>query len=512
MDKNRFNKQIGSVTAATLISRILGYIRDMLIAYMFGAHFIADAFYAAYRIPNLFRRLFGEGSVSASFVPVFTEYNEIKSRDETQKLLSVTFTMLLIIVTVITGLGMIFSEQITRLIATGFATTPEKMNLAISLTRIMFPYFLFVSLAALMLGVLNSLRRFFLPALASSLLNVSEILFILIFAGMLVNPVNQVKWLAVSVVVGGFGQYIVQQIAVIKQGFRFRLKWDLSHPGLRKIFFLIIPVMVGFSVDQINELVNQIFASFLEHGSIAVLYYSNRIMQFPLALFGLSVTTVALPLMSANVANNQIDKMKETLNFSLRMICFMLIPSTVGLVILGLPIIQVLFEHGKFGADASLKTYYTLSAYSLGLAAYGMSKIFASAFYSFKETKVPVRTAVICLLLNVALNFLLVKRFEVAGLAMSASISSWANAILLGYFLHKRIGKIGARQVIETFVKVLLASVIMGITVFLLLQVNYPYRALLLLVPLAAGILVYFLMCMLLKIEEYKSILRITSV
>lgn len=292
---NKLTRYVGSVTVATTISRIFGYIRDMFIAQLFGAGIVADAFYAAYRIPNLLRRLLGEGSMSASFVPVFTEYVDTKSKEETQELLNVVFTTLLTILGVITVLGIIFARPITFIITNGFASTPEKMNLTVTLTRIMFPYLILTCMAALTLGVLNSNRSFFLPALSPIALSISEIIYVLLVSSFFITLEAKVKWLAIFILIGGLGQYIPQQIGVLRLKYKIGFKYSFKHEGFRKIFTLMLPVMIGFSVDQINAFVDMICASFLAHGSMTVLYYSNRLMQFPLAIFGIAVSTVALP-------------------------------------------------------------------------------------------------------------------------------------------------------------------------------------------------------------------------
>ena len=500
-DSKTFLKNIGSVSIGISISRILGYIRDMLIAQLLGASLFADTFYAAYRIPNLFRRLFGEGSVSGAFVPVFTEYIETKTHKESQELLNIVFTTLLTILLIITILGIIFAKPITYIIASGFKTTPEKMQLTVTLTKIMFPYLIFVCLAALMMGTLNSLKKFFLSAVSSSFLNLSEILYVIFFAGLITLPQNQVKFLGVSVVIGGIGQYIAQQIGIWKNGIKTQLKYNFKHPGLTKIFKLILPMMFGFSIDQINVFINTIFASFLEHGSITILYYANRLTQLPLALFGIAVTTVALPVMSTNIARNEIEKMKSTLNFSLKTAMLYLIPCMVGFIIMGKPIIKLLFERGKFDSVASLKTYYTLIFYVTGLLSLSFSGLFASTFYSFKKTKLPVKIAFVSLISNLIFIVLFIKPLKIYGLALSSSLSSWINTFLLGFFLNKKICKIGFRNIFITFSKILVASIIMGVIIYIFNLFNY---CLILKVPITIilGMLSYFLSVKLLKIER----------
>jgi putative peptidoglycan lipid II flippase len=505
----KLTRQISGVTSATAISRVLGYVRDMLVAQMFGASLVADAFYAAYRIPNLFRRLLGEGAVSISFVPVFTEYLETKNKDETQELLNIVFTTLLTVLVIITLSGIIFTRPLTKLIAWGFSSNPDKMSLTVTLTRIMFPYLVFVCMAALMLGVLNSVKSFFLSAISPAMLSVSEIIFVLAFSSLLTSPSEQVKWLAVSVVIGGFGQYILQQLGVFRKGFRIKFKYFFSHIGFRKISILMVPAVLAFSVDQINAFVDMLCATFLRHGSVTVLYYSNRLMQLPLALFGLAITTVALPAMSADAAKNEMGSMKDTLNFSLRMVCFTLIPATFGFIILGLPIIRVLFQRGRFDALASSMTYSALAFYSCGLIAYSSVKLLASAFYSLKEAKIPVRIASVCMLLNIVLNIVLMRFFKVGGLALATAISSWVNAVCLFYLIRKRIGLIGGRRIFHTFIKVLIASIVMGAAVYFLSRINCGYEVLKVGLTIIIAVVIYFMLAKIMKIDEHRLILNL---
>ncbi len=510
MSERKITGYLSSVTIATGISRILGYIRDMLVAQAFGAGLFADAFYAAYRIPNLFRRLLGEGSVSASFVPVFSEYVQTKEQKQTQELFNVVFTVLTTILSTITILGIIFAEPLTKIIAFGFTSTPEKLNITTILTKIMFPYLFFACLAALLLGVLNSFKTFFLPAIAPAGLSISEILCILVILKLFVFTDDQkIKMLALSVVFGGFLQYFIQQLKIYQYNLSIKLNFNLHHPGLRKILALIIPTMIGFSVDQVNAFVDTVCASFLKEGSITALYYSNRLMQLPLALFGIAMATVSLPLMSSSIAQNDIQKMKETLNFSLRMVLFSLVPASIGLITLGLPIIKALFEYGKFTSYASKLTYSALSFYSLGLVSFSFVKVLATAFYSLKETKIPVKIATLCMVINAILNIILMKPLGIGGLALATTISSTLNAYLLLYNLRKKIGLIGGKKILKSFIKILVASLIMGFIVFVLSKFEYIHKFLVVFITVTAGIIIYFLLSKLLDIEERNPILEL---
>ncbi|MDI6641711.1 MAG: murein biosynthesis integral membrane protein MurJ [Elusimicrobiota bacterium] len=515
MSTKKITEYVSTVSVATGISRILGYLRDMLVAYAFGAGIFADAFYAAFRIPNLFRRLLGEGSVSAAFIPVFTEYLETKTKNETQKLLNVVFTFLITILLTITLLGIVIAKPLTTIIAFGFVENPQKLQLAVDLTRIMFPYLMFACLAALMLGVLNSLKSFFLPAVSPAFLSISEIVYILVIVSIFSLPENsQIYGLAISVVIGGFLHYFIQQINLLRhQKFSIKFQYDFTHSGLKKILLLLTPTMIGFSVDQVNAFVDTVCASLLQEGSITALYYSNRLMQLPLALFGIAIATVSLPMMSAASAKNDIVELKNTFNYSIRLILFCLLPATVGLIIFGLPIVRLLFERGKFTPTASQMTYQALAFYSLGLIAYSIVKVTASAFYSFKETKIPVKTATLCMLINVILNIILMKPLGVGGLALATAISSFLNSFLLIYYLRRRIGLLGVRKIFHSGKRILFASILMGLSVYVLSIIEYPLIPSLQIIKVAfcilSGIIVYFLFAKLLNIEERKPVFEL---
>lgn len=506
--ESKIAKYIGFVTTGTMFSRILGYFRDMMVAWFFGGGLFADAFYAALRIPNLFRRLLGEGALSASFVPVFSEYVTTKDKEETKNLFNVVFTVLILALLVVTSAGIILAPQITELVTWGFKKNPEKLALTVSLTRLMFPFLLFICLAAFLFSVLNSLKHFFIPAVSPAFLSVSEIGFILGIAPLLIVE-NQVKGLAVAVVVGGLLQFLVQIPAIKKNGFSFKPVFNFSHPGLKQIFLLMLPAMWGISIDQVNAFVDTICASFLVEGSVTALYYSNRLMQLPLALFGIAVASVSLPLMSSSVSKKDIHEMKNTLSFAIKISSLAILPAMAGLIILGRPMIKFLFEHGKFDSFATSLTTSALFFYSLGLLAFSYVKIFAGGFYSMKETKIPVKIATICMVLNIILNIKLMEILGVGGLALATAVSSWVNTVLLYIYLRKRIGSFGGREIIITLFKIALATLVMSgvcyiISAFLLKQLMLKVFG-----TIFIGILVYFVMVKMLKIKEVDSIMSV---
>ena len=523
-------------------------MRDMLVANLFGAGMFADAFYAAFRIPNLFRRLFGEGSFSAAFIPVFSEYLHTKEKSETQKFLNAVFTTLVFVLLIVTVLGMFFAPVLAKLIAWGFTNDPEKMQLTIELTRLMFPFIFFICLAAFLLGVLNVLQSFFLPAFAPSALSMSEIFYMLAVAPALGGG-NQIKGLAISVIFGGALHFIMQYPKLKSLGWNLKLQLRINgkdnyklqitnyksttkaenenkdtvavnstlhtpnstlpfykHPGIKRIGILMIPSVIGLSVDQINSFVDTICASFLASGSITALYYSNRLMQLPLAIFGLAFASVSLPAMAKAYAQKDMKTLKDSLNYSIRSTVFALLPAAVGLMVIGLPIIKLLFEHGKFDSAASLMTNNALLFYSLGLPAYAMSKIFANAFFAFQDTKTPVKTAVFAMILHVALCVILMYPMGVGGLALATAAASYFNMILLIFYLRKRIGKLGLKKILFSGLKSFAAAAATGISALYACKIS---ANLFISVPFAvlAGAAAFFIIAKLLKSEELNAFL-----
>jgi len=498
-------RSAGIFTGATLLSRILGYMRDSMVATFFGAGAAADAFYAAFRISNLFRRLLGEGALSASFIPVFSEYSEKYGKEETQNFLNVMFTTLLFLLTLLTVLGVIFAPQITRLIAMGFERTPERFALTVTLTRYMFPFLLFISLAALITGVLNSFHSFFLPALAPACLSIAEIGYILGLAPLL-SPDKAAIGLAISVTIGGFSQFFIHIPALWQKGYSLRLRWDPDHKGARRVGKLMVPATLGISVDQIDAFVDTICASFLAEGSVTALYYSNRVMQLPLALFGIALSQVSLPTMAAAVARKDTQLVKDTLNFALRLTLFMIAPATVGLIVLGRPIVQVLFQHGRFSAHATDMTNWALLFFSLGLFAYAAVKILASAFYAYQNTRTPVIIAACCVALNVTMDLLLMRPMGVGGLALSTATASWVNMVCLFFSLRKRIGLLGGRRIAVTMLKSVCGCAGMTAFCWFIMHAHYSVKiplAVLLTVAIAGGAAVYMAIARLLRMEEW---------
>ena len=503
---HKLARSAGIFTGATLVSRLLGYVRDTLVANRFGAGAAADAFYAAFGVANLLRRILGEGALSASFIPVFSEYGEKHGKERAQDFLNVMFTLLCLSLIALILAGVFLAEPLTRLIAMGFERTPERFALTVILTRYMLPFLLFICLAALLTGVLNALHSFFLPALAPACLSVAEIGYLLVILPFL-SPQNRVIGLAISVVVGGFLQFLVHLPALWKKGFHLRMRWNFKHAGARRVGKLMIPAGFGMSVDQVNTYFDRFCASFLTEGSVTVLHYSSRVMQLPLALFGIALSQVALPSMAVSVARGRTDEVKDTVNFAIRLTLFMILPAMTGLIVLGQPIVKILFEHGRFTPDATVMTASALAFFSAGLLAYAAVKILAGAFYAFQNTHVPMMIAIGCVLLNVLLDILFIRytALGVGGLALATTTASWANAISLFVLLRRKLGPLDGLRIGRTFLKS--AAGCAGMTAFCLALMRWGAAAPLpvrLGVAIAGGFTVYMGIVWLLQMEEWK--------
>ena len=456
-------KAAGIVGSATLASRVMGYVRDMVMSWAFGTGLAADAFYVAYRIPNLLRELLAEGSMSAAFIPVFTETLTKESKESALHLANAVFARLLVILIVLTSLGMLFAPFIVKAIAWGwkFDADRDKFLLAATLTRMMFPYLLFIGLAALAMGMLNSLRSFLTPALSPVMLNVMTISAVVLSMQFLSRPIMGV---AVGVVLGGLFQFLIQVPGLKKQGMMMRPEFRPTHPGVKKIGLLALPVFLSSSVNQLNIFIGTIFASFLATGSIAYLFYGMRFIHFPLGIFGIAIATAVLPTMSVQAARREMTEFRETLSFGLRLVFFIMFPAMAGLITLRVPIVNLLLQHGHFDRASTLGVASALLYYAVGLWSFAGVRIVAQAFYSLQDTKTPVKIAILALFTNIACStaFILWTPLAHGGLALAASLASMLNISLLTIQLRKKIGRIDARRILSSLIKIIPTSIVMG--------------------------------------------------
>lgn len=455
------------MSVATLISRILGYIKDMILAVFFGASGLSDTFFVAFRIPNLLRELFAEGSMSSAFIPVLTEYQTKHGAEEAERLVRIAFTFILVLVGAICIAGIVFAPAIVAAIAPGFLQTPEKFSLTVLLTRVMFPFLLFVSLAALAMGALNVKRIFFVPALAPAVLNIVTIATVLLWAPRMGQPILAV---AIGVALGGFVQFAFQVPSLFNNGYSLKPAYDFSHPGLRKMSLLLLPATMGMAVAQINIFISTILASYLPEGSITYLYYSMRLIQFPIGIFGVAMGMAILPTLSAHAAKGELESLRSDFSFALRMLFFLTIPAMAGLIALRQPIVNILFQRGKFEYAATVGTAEALLFYSLGIWAIVGVRIVTASFYSMQDTKTPVKVAIVALITNIILSLVLMKPLKHSGLALAHAVASSVNFIILFLMLRKKLERIEGRKIVMSFLKISLASVVTGLTSWLLVR------------------------------------------
>jgi putative peptidoglycan lipid II flippase len=457
-------KAAGIVGSATAVSRVMGYVRDMVMSWFFGTSALADAFYVAYRIPNLLRELLAEGSMSAAFIPIFTETLTKGTKEEAKQLANAVFARLLVILLIVTGLGILFAPLVVKAIAPGWIRNARdnEILLAVSLTRIMFPYLLFIGLAALTMGMLNSMRAFLMPALSPVMLNVMVIASVLTLAPFMPSPIMGA---AVGVMLGGMCQFLIQVPGLRKRGMMPTPRFRPSHPAVPRIGRLAVPIVVSSSVTQVNILIGTILASFLPTGSISYLYYAMRFIQFPLGIFGVSVATAVLPTLSTQAARGEMKEFRETVSQGLRLVFFIMFPAIAGIIAFRLPIVNVLLQHGEFSRSSTLGTATALLYYAVGLWAFAGVRIISQAFYSLQDTRTPVKIAIIAVLTNISLSALFVFRTPLAhgGLALATSLAAMLNVGLLTIRLRKKIGRIDASRIARSLMKIIPASIAMGV-------------------------------------------------
>jgi putative peptidoglycan lipid II flippase len=428
-------RSLATVSGMTLLSRILGFIRDFVIARSFGAGMMTDAFFVAFRLPNLLRRLFAEGAFSQAFVPLLAEYRNRRGETDTKQLVDRTATILSVTVMLVAIVGIIGAPLLIYLTAPGFAADPGKFALTVELTRVTFPYIFFMALVAFAAGILNTWSRFAIPAFTPVLLNLSMIGMALFAAPWFDPPVLALAW---AVFLGGMLQLTLQVPALKRIGMLPRLDWAPEDPGVRRILKLMAPAVLGVSVAQISLLINTIFASFLPSGSVSWLYYADRLMEFPAGLLGAALGTVLLPSLARCHAAERTGEFSGLLDWGLRLTLMLTLPAALALAMLAIPLIATLFQHGAFTAADVLQTRTALVAYSFGLAGLILVKVLAPGFYARQDIKTPVKIALLTLAATQAMNLAFIGWLKHAGLALSIGLASCLNAALLWHGLRKR--------------------------------------------------------------------------
>ncbi len=489
-------RALATVSGMTLLSRILGFVRDFVVARAFGAGVETDAFFVAFRLPNLLRRMFAEGAFSQAFVPILAEYKNKRGETETHRLVNHVASALGLVVLIVSIIGAIFAPFIIYATAPGFSADATKFDLTVQLTRITFPYIFFMSLVALAGGVLNTWSRFAIPAFTPVLLNLSFIGMALFAAPYFDPPVMALGW---AVFIGGLAQLVLQLKPLAQIGMLPRFSLDFSDPGVRRILKLMAPAILGVSVSQISLLINTVFASFLPSGSVSWLYYADRLMEFPAGMLGVALGTILLPSLSKMHADKNPTEFSALLDWGLRLTLMLTLPAALGLALLAVPLITTLFYHGAFGASDVFQTRTALIAYSAGLAGLILVKVLAPAFYARQDVRTPVKFGLITLAVTQLMNLVFIGPLQHAGLALSIGLASCINAGMLYHGLRKRgiyqpqpgWGKFAA--------KLGVALVVLGLAVWFAVGADSVWlgyrgteRTIRLLALVIGGILVYF--------------------
>jgi putative peptidoglycan lipid II flippase len=454
----------GSVSAATMISRILAMFREMVMSAYFGAGLFTDAFNVAFRVPNMLRDLFAEGALSSAFVPTFIRTLTHEGRDRAWMLANRVINALIVILGLFTLLIFFGAKWFVYMLAAGYASIPQKMELTVQMTRIMSPFLLCVALAAVVMGMLNAFGSFFIPAMAPSAFNVCCIL-----AGIFLSPImprfglEPVVSMAVGALVGGASQFLAQLPAAYRMGYRYRPTIDFTDPALRHMAKLMLPAVIGLSATQINILVDSQLASSYGNGPVSWLGYAFRLMQLPIGLFGVAIATATLATVSHHAAHQASEKLQETVTSSLRLAACLTFPSTVGLIIFREEIIRLLYERGSFHASDTVQTGKVLFFYATALFAFSAIKIVVPTFYALNDTRTPVRISMVSVGVKVAINFLLVIPLGYLGLALATAIASWFSLMLLLHSLRRRLNQTLEWRDFAPYLRIALASACMGL-------------------------------------------------
>jgi putative peptidoglycan lipid II flippase len=514
-------RSAGLIGAATLASRLLGVAREIVLARMFGASSgpAMDAFNVAFRIPNLVRDLFAEGAMTAAFVPTFTRTLGAHGRESAWRLGNLVLNALLLATGVLVVLGFIFAEPLTRAI-TGdeFALVPGKLQLTTQLTRIMLPFLTTVAIAVAMMGMLNSLHRFFIPALSPAMFNVATIFSAFAFVPLMpLVGLPPIAGIAIGTLLGGLGQVAMQWPSLRREGFRYEPILDFKDRDVREILRLMGPGTVGLAAVQINLLVNQYLATTQEQGAVSWLGYAFRLMYLPIGLFGVSIATAALPDISRHSATEDRASIRGIVSRGLRMMLMLNLPATVGLMVLSQPIVELIYERGAFVPHDSTSTAAALMFYAPGLLGYSAVKIASPTFYSLRDSRTPVTVSIAAVAVNLGLNLVLVRVMGFRGLALGTAVAAIFNAALLLALLSRRLDGLDSRRILGSAVRIGLATAVMGAVAWysaVWLSAALPgsvfwVRLLRVTASIAAGIASLALAARLFRVEELDAALRV---
>lgn len=456
----RLLRSAGTVGALTLVSRLFGYARDMVVAALLGTTVVADAWFAAFELPNMLRRLASEGTLSAAFVPVFADTARRHGESEVWRLADRFHTAVLVAVTGLTLVGILVAPWIVPLLYPGFRQDPAKIALTVRLAQLVFAYALFISLSAVLMAVLNARERFAAAAFTPVLLNVSIIVFAV--SAWIVDAESSVYYIVAGVIAGGLAQWLFLVPFARRAGMRFQFLADWNNPGLRQVGRLIVPRLLGVGVVQVNIIVGRMFATRLGDGPLAAMYYSARITELTLGVFAVSVATVVLPAMSRQGAAGDHAAMRGTLSFALRQVTAITLPAAVGLILLRQPIVAVLFQRGAFDADSTAMASAGLMGYAAGLVAVAAVRITAPGFYALHDTRTPVAAALVAMVVNIVGCMMLMGPLGIGGIALANSIAALASAALLLAILRVRLGGIDGGTLLRSICRIVAAAALMG--------------------------------------------------
>jgi len=509
-------RSAGLVSGLTLVSRLLGLVREQVFAALLGAGLHADAFQIAFRIPNLLRDLFAEGSLSAAFVPTYARALTGEGRQGAHRLANRLLTLLAALIGALTLVGFVLAGPLVAAMAPGFELVPGKTTITVSLTRVMLPFLLLVSLAAVAMGMLNAEERFGFPAFAPAMFNVVTILWAAVLWALGYGPAQVALGWAVGTLLGGAAQFLIQLPPLRRGGFRFRPEWAPGDPGLRRIGALLLPATVGLAAVQVNIFVSGIYASH-EPGAVSWLNYAFRILYLPIGLFGVAIGTIASAGLARRAAAADTEGMRETLRQALRMVAFLTIPATVGLITLGVPIVRLLYERGRFTPHDTHGTASALGLYALGLVAYTGVKILAPAFYALGTPRVPLLGSTLAVGTNIAILAASYDALGHRGVALGTAAGSLVNALVLLVVFERRVGGLTGRGVGPALLRMIAAALLMAAPawwVARLLEQAVGVQGLVAqlvsgLLPVVVGALVYGAASHFLSIAEVRSLLSV---
>jgi len=518
--RDRLARDAGLTGIATLTSRVLGLARDQVLAGYFGAGNDMDAFVVAFRVPNLVRDLFAEGAMSAAFVPTFTRELTLEGKEHAWRLGNNVLNGLLIVTGALVVLGIVFAGPLVGAYAGDFARVPGKLELTIELARIVLPFLTLVAIAAAAMGMLNSLHHYFVPALSPAMFNVATIVGVVALTPLMPRlgqpPIMAV---AIAALAGGFGQAAIQWPPLRREGFRYRFTFAPRDPALHRILVLMGPGTIGLAATQVNLFVNTVLATSQGTGAASWLTYAFRLMYLPIGLFGVSIGTAVLPAVSRHATAGDTASMRRTVSRGLALMLALNVPATLGLVVLAQPIVQLLFERGRFLPADTAATAAALRLYAVGLAGYSAVRIASPTFYAIGESRVPAIVSGVAIVVNVSASVLLVRAIGFAGLALGTSLAAIANAALLLWLLRRRLGGLDERRLLSTLAKVVASAIAMAIVAGALQRVTdralpgagFPVRAFRLAFSIGGGLTALAIAAKMTRIEEFDEVASMVS-